>query len=454
MTAPDRLFPTCTAAHARLLAAMYLSPTQHRDGRYSVSGPMTVHTHWVEADLKKCNCGKADCVHVSAILLRRGDRTGDRHDFERAWGMVQPPPPLPPDENLRRMELGSFRRVGATPTVGGLTLRPGDLLLRWPAYIVANAAAVHARTGAEPPVVQQDRAKGQHVVICGAGPSLSAAAAEWCPQGDQVWAVHSALPALIDHGHKVTAAVCAFPGPADEMLRRNKWATAPDVEYLLASNTDPLVVEYLLQRGRRLRFFHSYICAQPFVAVSYCLDCGRVVQNLAADSSCTHPRTEARTLAYDAWLYGLLFPPTVWAGSGLTGVPRAIDVAQHMGFERITVLGADCCLPVPASYDGFRVPSFANYLEGEIDGRAWLTKPDMMVSAVWLAQMQRQHPKRIRLVGDTLPNWLLAYRDKLVAKHGKAKGERRWNAFLRDRLPSLASRPAMLPSLTNAAVAA
>ena len=36
-------------------------------------------------------------------------------------------------------------------------------------------------------VVNQDSAKGQHVVICGAGPSLNDTAAEWCPRGDQVW---------------------------------------------------------------------------------------------------------------------------------------------------------------------------------------------------------------------------------------------------------------------------
>jgi hypothetical protein len=42
-------------------------------------------------------------------------------------------------------------------------------------------------------------------------------------------------------------------------------------------------------------------------------------------------------------------------------------------------------------------------MEGEIDGRKWVTKPDMLFSAVALAQAKRRLGKRLQLIGDTLP---------------------------------------------------
>lgn len=36
--------------------------------------------------------------------------------------------------------------------------------------------------------------------------------------------------------------------------------------------------------------------------------------------------------------------------------------------------------------------------------RHWETKPDMMISAVFLVRMRRNYGARLRLMGDTLPN--------------------------------------------------
>ena len=48
-------------------------------------------------------------------------------------------------------------------------------------------------------------------------------------------------------------------------------------------------------------------------------------------------------------------------------------------------------------------------MEGEIDGRVWVSKPDLLISAVWLEKMRRNMPDRLVFVGDTLP---VALRDK------------------------------------------
>jgi len=45
-------------------------------------------------------------------------------------------------------------------------------------------------------------------------------------------------------------------------------------------------------------------------------------------------------------------------------------------------------------------------LVGTIDGRDWETKPDLIISAIWLVKMA-QAIKQLELIGDTLPNALM-----------------------------------------------
>lgn len=270
-------------------------------------------------------------------------------------------------------------------------------------------------------VVEQNMAEGQHVVICGAGPSLAEHAAEWIPQADAVWGCNSALTFLAGRGYPVTHGF-AVDQTAD-MLR--EWASTPDVEYLIATTVHPHLTQLLVSRGRRTRFFHNFVGLKER-DVMY----------------------EGRRMGYEDWLYAGLFPTTIRAGSGLNAVTRAIDVARFMGYSRITVLGADCALRMTAPQPDapFGSPEHLRWLResvvmhadgghaltsgatavtmhGEIDGRVWLTKPDMAITAVCLAEMQQKCPEQIVLIGDTLPN---ALKDKP-------------REFLR-RLPSLVDR--------------
>ncbi len=256
-------------------------------------------------------------------------------------------------------------------------------------------------------VVEQDSAKGQHLVLCGAGPTLNAHIAEWAPKADQLWGCNTGLTYLIAQGYQPTHGFAV--DQTAEMLR--EWSSTPDVEYLVASTVHPHLVELLRGRDRRIRFFHNYVGVQG--------------QDVAHGGE---------TYSYEDWMYAALYPSTIRAGSGLNSVNRAIDVATYMGFDKITVLGADCCLQVNTPNPGahFASPEHTAWLrdhvvmhadggsaiasnatpmtlEGTIDGRLWTTKPDMIISAVFLEKTRQQMGGRLELIGDTLPN---ALRDK------------------------------------------
>lgn len=280
---------------------------------------------------------------------------------------------------------------------------------------------------------QQNSLEGQHVVICGAGPSLADHAAEWCPQGDQVWGVNSALTYLLDRGHRVTHAFTVDQQPA----MCQEWATTPDVEYYLASTVHPHLTELLVANGRRITWFHNFVgIKKPPVAFAVCNACEAVTDhNAALCPTCEGTDLDARTLDYEDWMYSTLYPATCRTGSGLNSVNRAIDLAIYLG-ARVTVLGADCALrlkkPFPKGVakgspehmkwldecvvmhadGGSALASGASALTlgGMIDGRWWESKPDMMISAVWLVKMAQFYGHdRVQLIGDTLPN---AIRDK------------------------------------------
>lgn len=270
------------------------------------------------------------------------------------------------------------------------------------------AIAAMSKAGSNLHVAIQDSAKGQHLVLCGAGPSANQHAAEWCPQADQIWGCNSALTWLHDNGYKPTHGFTVDQTP--EML--NEWRSTPDVEYLLASTVHPHLSELLHARKRQIRYFHNYVGIEH-----------RPVE------------MDGEIIPYEAWLYQILYPSTLQCGSGLNSVNRALDLAIFMGFARITILGADCALrvdaPAPKPEEGIEAHNrwlresvvmhadgghaltsgaTAITLTGVIDGREWLTKPDMIISAVHLEKARQAHnrrtPGRVVLIGDTLPNAL------------------------------------------------
>ena len=300
----------------------------------------------------------------------------------------------------------------------------------FPAHIMGNAAVCER-------VVQEKSAEGQHIVICGAGPSLADHVADYCETADQVWACNSALTWMLDNGYRCTHGFTVDQLP--QML--DEWYDAPDVEYLLASTCHPHLVEYLMDHGRKIWFYHNFVGIQerdvelevrPGEDPDDLLDDEGTVHKEITDEDGVKRWAYMRRIAYEDWLYSTFYDPTVRVGSGLNSVTRAIDLACYMGAERISVLGADSVLrarrpcPKNAVYGspehtrwltedlvmhvngGHALASDATplTLTGEIDGRVWHTKPDMIISAVWLVQMARDLPQ-VELIGDTLPNALM-----------------------------------------------
>ncbi len=295
-------------------------------------------------------------------------------------------------------------------------------------------------------VVEADSAKGQTIVICGAGPSLADHAAKWTAKGDQVWGCNSALTYLVQHEHRVTHGFTIDQTP--HMLE--EWYTAPAVDYLLASTVHPHLAEFLAARGRSLTWFHNYVGLEK-PPVEFCATCshnheGGTCADATESGPCGCAVYDKVVMEYEDWLYLKLFPGTVRVGSGLNSVTRAIDTALYMGAERVVVLGADCCIrvrqprPMEAMVGtaahrrgleehtqmhadrGHALASGATAIvfEGKFDGRYWLTKPDLVVTAVWL-ELWRRHlgRKKLTLIGDTLPNALQgkddAFLDRLPA---------------------------------------
>jgi hypothetical protein len=295
------------------------------------------------------------------------------------------------------------RRRSESPRDGAYVIRlVNPVAQHYETFIRSNAP--HAKH-----VVVPGSAKGQHLILCGAGPTLKEHAAEWCDQGHQVWGCNSALPWLAENGYRVTHGFTV--DQTDGML--SDWATPPRVGYLVATSIHPHLREHLHARGLKLRWFHNWVGVnKPPVVYA------------------------GERMSYEDALYHRLFQHKMpRAGFGLNSVTRAIDIALVMGFARITVLGADCALaydapPPPGMVPGSMLhndwrrdhctlhanggaPDAAHsttlLLSGRIDGRHWETKTDMMVTAVALVKKRRLIPNRLELIGDTLPN---ALRDK------------------------------------------
>lgn len=268
-------------------------------------------------------------------------------------------------------------------------------------YIRTNAKTVRGRPRM---MLRAHTRQGQSVAIVGAGPSLNDHLDEL--HGREVWAVNSALPFLVSKGVRPTH---AFTMDQTKAMLRDWAIVQSNVVYYVASSVMPVLVTHLTKGGARLRFYHSF-------------------------TGLPDPKGWDKERSYEMDLYCTLFPSSVMAGHGLNSVPRAVCVALAMGYDDVAVYGADCaCKP-----DGPRMPgpseNEASYLawqrevtfyadgrpasdmfagspfaEGEIDGRRWHTRADMVISAQHLLELARDSRGRVRLIGDTLPN---AIKDK------------------------------------------
>ena len=227
--------------------------------------------------------------------------------------------------------------------------------------------------GIEP--VVHNSCEGKTLALCGAGPSL---ASEPIYQADEVWGCNSAAGWLAEHGHNVTGAVAI-----DQTERmRDDWHRTPDVTHYIASTVHPSLTEHLLEQGKHIRVFHNYV--------------GWGDDEI--DFYNSHP-----------------WPASFMMGTGATVLSRTIGLAAWMGFRRIDVYGADCSFVDGVAHangetieDAF---GHTSVMRGDIGGRVYETRPDMLMCAVDLVRLVAAYPGRVRLMGDTLPVALLGYDD-------------------------------------------
>lgn len=254
--------------------------------------------------------------------------------------------------------------------------------------------------------------RGLTVLICGAGPSLKdtflPTYAETSP--DAVWGCNSALRWLwqeklpVSHG---------FACAGEEGLL-DDWKPFPPVQYYVSSGIWPVIPQLLDRRHRRVWFYHVILSRKAGFA----------------------DESAERTYYAKHYLSALCVMPT--GGFNVTNI--AVAVALGMGFARILVAGADCCLalspePRPDQEDGTLddaayaeanlawkgrqrmyvdgrdpVTAFGPNVvipDGVIAGRRFASRPDMLLSAVHLVRLAQRFRHQVELVGDTLPNWLL-----------------------------------------------
>jgi hypothetical protein len=258
--------------------------------------------------------------------------------------------------------------------------------------------------------------EGKSVSICGAGPSLQD---HEIANTDQVWACNSALPYLKEKGIRVTHGLCIDQG--EEML--GEWDKTYSVTYLLSSTVNPKLTEHLIAHKRKIVWFHNY---------------------------CGIPNSEGYEgdVSEEMDLYRKLFPTSLQVGHGLNAVPRAVCLALALGMT-IKVYGADCAArPDQPKMPPIDSPDYEDWMKNlvlyadgrnaldcygkhspfaeapDIKGRRWHTRPDMVISATHLLDLERTYPGRIELIGDTLPNALRGIDENLprLTPQGEVEG--------------------------------
>ncbi len=281
---------------------------------------------------------------------------------------------------------------------------------------------------------------GKTLVIAGAGPTLAETAAKFCPRGDEVWGCNSAAVWLHENGHKITHGFTV--DQTAHMIA--EWASIPPIDYYIATSCNPNLGKMLADAGRTVTYFHNYVgvTGGP-VSYAVCQTCEQMTDaDMPACPHCGSKDLDSNTVAYEDWLYATLYPVTIRTGSGLNATTRAIDLALFMGFKKIYVLGADCAMKVlkPRPKNAMQgSPEYIRWLtedvimhadgghalasqassitlEGYIDGRYWLSKPDMMITAQWLRAMKIALGSRLSIIGDTLPKAILGKSDEFVER--------------------------------------
>jgi len=223
------------------------------------------------------------------------------------------------------------------------------------------------------------------VLVVGSGPSLKDPAVierikEEHEKGTIIFACKAAIKVLYDQGVTPDYGVSMDPGA--HIANPNKIFKAPGMTHIIASSSDPELFEYL--KDENVIIFHS--------ATGY---------------------------EKEVELYNTLFETHDCMGGGYNVVNRAVSAAFFMGARKVILAGNDCgwrkdedmYADGPAHREGVDMTD-----HGMVDGREWMTRPDMLASGVALAKLAKARPHAIEFIGDTLPSKLVDKDDEFLNK--------------------------------------
>ncbi len=235
---------------------------------------------------------------------------------------------------------------------------------------------------------------GQAGIVVGSGPSLKDPAVMEALQhryagGHIIYACKAAIKWLFDHDIVPHYGVSMDPGA--HIASPKKIFKAPGVTHIIASTSDPMLFDYLLgdKHGppSRVLVFHS-ACGLP---------------------------TEIH-------MYKELFPVADVMGGGFNVVNRAIALSLFMGINKLTLAGTDCGWRKDAEMyvDGpAHRPGVDMNDGGQVDGKVWNTRPDMLASGVAIARMAKEMGDDMTILGDVLPASLMHKDDAFLDQCAK-----------------------------------
>ena len=238
------------------------------------------------------------------------------------------------------------------------------------------------------PLVRHNmRRDAMGAVICGSGPSLlTDETLAFLREKEQTpgWLIFACKESIRmlreEQGIRVDYSVSMDPG-ANQTAKtyRDKLIT-----YCLASSCNPVLYDWLLDYGCKVMVFHSA--------------CGVV---------------------NEVGLYKGLFGCGDTVVGGFTVVNRAVGVANYMGIPNLVLCGTDFGWREGSDYyakgaTGKHLVDVTMNDAGQVDGKTWWSRPDLLASAVSIAHLIKRG--KLTVLGDSLANSLAKRDDEYLAR--------------------------------------
>lgn len=282
---------------------------------------------------------------------------------------------------------------------------------------IEHASDLHRNHGYS--MIQKDMLKGKAAVICGSGNTLGDedvldAIRKKQENGALLVACKQAIKFLHDKGFKIDYAVSMDPGA--HIACPEKIYKAPGVKHIIASSSDPELFDYL--KGEEVLIFHSACGVENEV---------KLYQDLFDNPDCMGGGYNVINRALSAFLYMGCLPITLagvdsgWrAGQSFyvdgTNNRPGVDMCDN---GRVEMTQAEQTLYRALSEKVANKQDLTDEevaLLGNLQSKVWHTRPDMLASAVALAQVAKQYSEQdFEILGKVLPH-SLRYKDEAFLK--------------------------------------